>query len=65
MEDGDHVLDLERGNVLPADEVPDDECEGRRWLPVPPAVLPEGEDARRGAARGWLAGEGYRPVPAL
>ena len=63
LEDGDHVLDLERGDVLPAAELPDDECEGRRWLPVPPAVLPQGEDARRGAARRWLAGEGYRPIP--
>ncbi|GAA1779073.1 hypothetical protein GCM10009735_06630 [Actinomadura chokoriensis] len=63
LEDGEQVLDLERGDVLHATEVPDDECEGRRWRPIPPAVLPEGEDARRGAARRWLAGEGYRPVP--
>ncbi|TDC11596.1 hypothetical protein [Actinomadura bangladeshensis] len=63
LEDGDQVLDLERGDVLPADELPDDECGGRRWRPIPPAVLPVGEDARRGAARKWLAGEGYRPVP--
>lgn len=55
MDDGLQVLDLERGDVLPAGEV-----EG---LPIPPAALPEGEDARRGAARGWLAGQGYRAVP--
>lgn len=63
MDDGDQVLDLERGDVLPAAEVPDEPWEERRWLPIPPAVLPQGEDARRGAAREWLAGEGYRPVP--
>ncbi len=61
LDDGGHVLDLERGDVLPDDEelvaIPD------RWLPVPPGVLPEGEDARRGAARQWLAEQGYRPVP--
>lgn len=55
MEDGFQVLDPERGDVLPADE-----AEG---LPVPPGDLPEGEDARRGAARAWLAGEGFRPAP--
>ncbi len=55
MDDGFQVLDPERGDVLPADE-----ADG---LPVPPGVLPEGEDARRGAARAWLAGEGFRPVP--
>jgi hypothetical protein len=63
IDEGDHVLDLERGDVLHATEVPDDAWEGRRWLPVPPAVLPQGEDARRGAARRWLAEEGYRAVP--
>lgn len=61
LDDGGHVLDLERGDVLPDDEelveIPD------RWLPIPPGVLPEGEDARRGAARQWLAEQGYRPVP--
>lgn len=55
MQDGFQVLDPERGDVLPADE-----ADG---LPVPPGVLPEGEDARRGAAREWLAGQGFRPVP--
>lgn len=55
MEDGFQVLDPGRGDVLPADE-----AEG---LPVPPGVLPEGEDARRGAARAWLAAQGFRPVP--
>ncbi|RKS76571.1 hypothetical protein BZB76_1927 [Actinomadura pelletieri DSM 43383] len=69
MDDGLHVLDLERGDVLPLDEVlfdevPDDEPQNAgRWLPIPPAVLPEGEDARRGAGRAWLAGQGYRPAP--
>ncbi|QKW38884.1 hypothetical protein HUT06_36690 [Actinomadura sp. NAK00032] len=61
LDDGGHVLDLERGDVLPGDEelmeIPG------RWLPIPPGVLPEGEDARRGAARQWLAAQGYRPVP--
>ncbi|WP_433464284.1 hypothetical protein [Spirillospora sp. CA-128828] len=55
MDDGFHVLDLERGDVLP-------EIEGN-GLPIPPGVLPESEDARRGAAREWLAEQGYRPVP--
>jgi hypothetical protein len=63
MADGDQVLDLDRGDVLPAAEVPEDAWEGRRWLPIPPVVLPRGEDARRGAARKWLADQGYRPVP--
>ncbi|MFI0404880.1 hypothetical protein [Actinomadura sp. 3N508] len=64
MEDGFHVLDLERGDVLAAGEVPQDEThDPGRWLPIPPGVLPEGEDARRGAARQWLAGQGYRPSP--
>ena len=60
MDDGDQVLDLERGDVLPAcgaEDIPG------RWLPVPPGALPRGEDARRGAARAWLAERGYRPVP--
>lgn len=60
MDDGDQVVDLERGDVLPACEAQD--APGR-WLPIPPTVLPQGEDARRGAARGWLAEQGYRPVP--
>lgn len=62
---GPWLLDLERGDVLPADEVvPDTECGGDgRWLPVPPAGAPEGEDARRGAARRWLAEQGFRSVP--
>ncbi|NVI92148.1 hypothetical protein [Actinomadura sp. BRA 177] len=60
MDDGDHVLDLARGDVLPSDDVPED---GNGWLPVPPGVLPQGEDARRGVARRWLAEEGYRAVP--
>ncbi|WP_262402486.1 hypothetical protein [Actinomadura sp. CNU-125] len=34
-----------------------------RWLPVPPVGAPGGEDARRGAARRWLAAQGYRPGP--
>lgn len=55
MDEGFHVLDVERGDVLAVDE-----GEG---LPIPPAVLPEGEDARRGAAREWLARQGYRVVP--
>ncbi|MGI5206986.1 hypothetical protein ACQEU6_36095 [Spirillospora sp. CA-108201] len=55
MQDGFQVLDPERGDVLPAGE-----ADG---LPVSPGVLPEGEDARRGAARAWLAGQGFRPVP--
>ncbi|GAA4312765.1 hypothetical protein GCM10023178_22120 [Actinomadura luteofluorescens] len=55
MQDGCQVLDPERGDVLPAGE-----ADG---LPVPPGVLPEGEDARRGAARAWLAGQGFRPAP--
>ncbi|MES9535822.1 hypothetical protein [Actinomadura sp. NPDC000600] len=55
MDDGFQVLDPERGDVLPAGE-----ADG---LPVPPGVLPEGEDARRGAARAWLAEQGFRPVP--
>ncbi|MEO3822298.1 hypothetical protein [Actinomadura sp. B10D3] len=55
MDDGFQVLDPERGDVLPADE--------GNGLPIPPGVLPEGEDARRGSAREWLAGQGYRPVP--
>ena len=60
MDDGGHVVDLERGDVLPACEAED--VPGR-WLPVPPGVLPPEEDARRGAARAWLAERGYRPVP--
>ncbi|MFA1539855.1 hypothetical protein [Actinomadura monticuli] len=59
MDDGDQVVDLERGDVLPACEAED--VPGR-WLPVPPGVLPPEEDARRGAARAWLAEQGYRPV---
>ena len=51
-----HVLDLERGDVLPAGELPD-------GLPVPPDAPPGGEDARRGWARRWLAEQGLRPVP--
>ncbi|MFB4306157.1 hypothetical protein [Actinomadura sp. GTD37] len=61
MDEGDHVLDLERGDVLPVSEVVVEEAPGR-WLPVPPGVLPREEDARRGAARAWLAERGYRPV---
>jgi hypothetical protein len=59
LDDGDSLLDLERGDVVPAEDADDSE----RWLPVPPLPLPEGEDARRGAARGWLAAQGYRPAP--
>ncbi|TDB81721.1 hypothetical protein E1264_32330 [Actinomadura sp. KC216] len=64
MEDGFHVLDLERGDVLLAGEIPTDEThDPGRWLPIPPGILPEGEDARRGTARHWLAEQGYRPIP--
>src|SRR5690606_208193 len=52
---GFHVVDVDRGDVLGVDE-----GEG---LPIPPAALPEGEDGRRGAARAWLARQGYRVVP--
>jgi hypothetical protein len=55
MDEGFHVLDPYTGDVIPADE--------GNGLPIPPGVLPESEDARRGAAREWLAGQGYRPVP--
>ncbi|XRQ11431.1 hypothetical protein ACN3XK_11255 [Actinomadura welshii] len=55
MADGLYVLDVERGDVLPVGE-----ADGPV---IPPGVLPEGEDARRGAARRWLAGQGYRVVP--
>jgi hypothetical protein len=55
MDDGFQVLDPESGDVLPADE--------GNGLPIPPGALPEGEDARRGFAREWLAEQGYRPVP--
>jgi hypothetical protein len=58
MDDGGHVLDLERGDVLDGDDEP-----AVRWTLIPPAVLPEGEDGRRGAARKWLTEQGYRPVP--
>ncbi|MGH3242069.1 MAG: hypothetical protein ACRDNL_16970 [Spirillospora sp.] len=69
MDGGFHVLDLERGDVLAADELPQDEPQeygAERRLPIPPGALPEepgGEDARRGTARQWLAEQGYRPVP--
>jgi hypothetical protein len=63
MDDGGHVLDLARGDVLPFDDLPEDGGSESGWLPIPPSVLPEGEDARRGAARRWLAEEGYRAVP--
>ncbi|MFA1548477.1 hypothetical protein [Actinomadura chokoriensis] len=77
MDEGDHILDLERGDVLTGDELTgdvlsEDELTGegdglcgfeRCWAPIPPAALPQGEDARRGFARRWLAEEGYRPVP--
>lgn len=68
MDGGDQVLDLARGDVLHSDDLPPAGEAGEpwgsgRWLPIPPAALAEGEDARRGAARRWLAGEGYRPVP--
>ncbi|TDC44833.1 hypothetical protein E1281_32470 [Actinomadura sp. KC345] len=56
MDDGFQVLDLRRGDVLPAGEPPD-------GLPIPPDALPGGEDARRGWARRWLAEQGFRPVP--
>ncbi|MGP4026640.1 hypothetical protein [Actinomadura sp. 3N407] len=56
MDDGLHILDVERGDVLPVDE-------GVDGVPIPPCALPEGEDARRGEARRWLAGRGFRPVP--
>lgn len=59
LDDGSCVLDLERGDVLPADEGGG----SSRWLPIPPLPVPGGEDARRGAARRWLADQGYRPVP--
>jgi hypothetical protein len=55
MDDGFQVLDPERGDVLHADE--------GSGVPIPPGALPDGEDARRGWARAWLAGQGYRPVP--
>ncbi|TDC76536.1 hypothetical protein [Actinomadura sp. 7K507] len=55
MDDGFHVLDVERGDVIPVDE-------GGEGLPIPPGVLPEGEDARRGVARRWLAEQGFRRV---
>ncbi|NDU72295.1 hypothetical protein GWI34_06605 [Actinomadura sp. DSM 109109] len=55
MRDGFQVLDPGRGDVLPAGE-----ADG---LPIPPDALPEGEDARRGAARAWLAEQGFRPAP--
>ncbi|MBE1531294.1 hypothetical protein [Actinomadura algeriensis] len=58
--DGPWLLDLERGDVLPADEVVDD---AGRWAPVPPVGAADGEDARRGAARRWLAEQGRRPAP--
>ncbi|MFD0905603.1 hypothetical protein [Actinomadura sediminis] len=64
--DGPWLLDLERGDVLPAGEaVPGAECggDGGRWAPVPPVGAPGNEDARRGAARRWLAEQGRRPVP--
>ena len=64
--DGPWLLDLERGDVLPADEAGHDaECggDGGRWAPVPPVGAPDGEDARRGAARRWLAERGRRPAP--
>ncbi|RSN64243.1 hypothetical protein [Actinomadura sp. WAC 06369] len=63
---GPWLLDLERGDVLPAEEAAGDaECGGDagRWAPVPPLGAPEGEDARRGAARRWLAEQGRRPAP--
>ncbi|TYB48091.1 hypothetical protein [Actinomadura chibensis] len=67
LDDGGSLLDLERGDVVPADEADDPAAdpaeEADRWLPIPPLPLPEGEDARRGAARGWLAAQGYRPAP--
>lgn len=50
-----HVLDLERGDVLPLGE--------GNGLPIPPCELPASEEHRRGAAREWLAGQGYRPAP--
>ncbi|TDE18809.1 hypothetical protein [Actinomadura sp. 6K520] len=56
MDEGFHVLDVERGDVVPMDE-------GGAGVPIPPGALPEGEDARRGVARRWLAGQGYRAVP--
>ncbi|MFC4048909.1 hypothetical protein ACFOY4_04360 [Actinomadura syzygii] len=59
LDGGDSLLDLERGDVVPAEEADDSD----RWLPIPPLPLPEGEDARRGAARAWLAAQGYRPAP--
>lgn len=61
LDDGGHLLDLERGDVLPEDEA--SPADPWRWLPIPPGALTEGEDARRGAARAWLAEQGYRPVP--
>ncbi|MFG2085748.1 MULTISPECIES: hypothetical protein [unclassified Spirillospora] len=56
MDGGLHILDVARGDVLPLDE-------GEDGIPIPPCALPEGEDARRGAARRWLAGQGFRPAP--
>ncbi|MFS2294308.1 MAG: hypothetical protein FWJ90_16710 [Actinomadura sp.] len=56
MDDGFHVLHVERGDVVPVDE-------GGEGVPIPPGALPEGEDARRGATREWPARQGYRPVP--
>lgn len=56
MDEGFHVLDVERGDVLPVEELPE-------GLPIAPDVLPEGEEARRGWARRWLAEQGFRPVP--
>ncbi|WP_067453411.1 hypothetical protein [Actinomadura macra] len=67
-----HVLDLVRGDVLHAGDLADEPTadpadetyDPTRWLLVPPGGdLPDGEDARRGLARRWLAEQGYRPAP--
>ncbi|MFC6884071.1 MULTISPECIES: hypothetical protein [Actinomadura] len=73
-----HVLDLARGDVLEPDELEDEPAfdgeseayDPGRWLMLPPGgpsgagvpENPEAEERRRGAARRWLADQGYRPA---
>ncbi|MBT2210807.1 hypothetical protein [Actinomadura sp. NEAU-AAG7] len=72
-DDEPHLLDLHRGDVLPAVDLADDPAfdmagpayDPDRWLLIQPGqpACDSTEEARRAHARHWLAAQGHRPAP--
>ncbi len=72
-DDEPHLLDLHRGDVLPATDLADEPTldatdpsyDPDRWLLIPPNSRPPdtSEEVRRAAARHWLAAQNLRPAP--